>query len=266
MQPRFCGDGRTVRSELPHDCAGRCKPTQLRGVYRNPGFAALAILTLALGIGVNTAVFSVVHAVLLRPLPYKGADRIVRIYEDAPGAPDRGMRPVGFTKVELEFLRRSSWALTHAGIYLPSTMTLSGGGGAVRLNGMQISPALIAMLDVRPAIGRIFGPHEDAPMDRVVILSHRGWQRRFSADTNVVGRPVMLDGNPYTVIGVMPRGFYFPDPDTEYWVPLVFPPGARLVVTARVRDVRQAQPRRISRSTDAHRVMVVEVLEPRLGT
>ncbi|HEY7055483.1 MAG TPA: ABC transporter permease [Vicinamibacterales bacterium] len=207
----------------------------MRGAQRNPGFAVLAILTLALGIGANTAIFSVVRAVLLRPPPYAGADRIVRIYEEAPGAPD-GMRPLGLTKDELDLLGKSSWTLTHVGIYLPSTMTLSGGGEAVRMTGMQISPELVAMLGVGPALGRIFGPHEDAPMDRLVVLSYSAWQRRFSSDVDVIGRAVMLDGNPYTVIGVMPRGFYFPDPDTEYWVPFAFPRGARLVVTARVRD------------------------------
>ena len=145
----------------------------LRGIRRSPGFAALAVGTLALGIGANTAIFSVVHAVLLRPLPYEGADRIVRIYEEAPGAADDGMRPMGLTKFELGVLRSSSWTLSHAGIYLPSTMTLSGRGEAVRMTGIQMSPALMAMLGVNPAIGRLFGAHEDAPMDRVVILSHQ---------------------------------------------------------------------------------------------
>ena len=87
----------------------------LRGVRRHPGFAGLVIMTLALGIGANTAIFSVIHAVLLRPFPYDGADRIVRIYEDAPGAPDGGMRPIGLTKAELDALRSSSWTLSHAG-------------------------------------------------------------------------------------------------------------------------------------------------------
>jgi putative ABC transport system permease protein len=219
----------------------------LRGIRRNPGFAGLVIMTLAFGIGANTAIFSVIHAVLLRPFPYDGADRIVRIYEDAPGAPDGGMRPIGLTKDELDTLRSSSRTLSHAGIYLPSTMTLSGSGEAARLTGMQISPALIAMFRVRPAIGRLFGPREDAPMDRVVILSDRSWQRRFASDPDVVGRAVLLDGNPYTVIGVMPRGFSFPDAETEYWIPFVFPPRARLVVTARVKDgvTREAAAREI---------------------
>ena len=123
----------------------------LRGVRQNPGFAGLVILTLALGIGANAAIFSVIHAVLLRPFPYDGADRIVRIYEDAPGGPDGGMRPIGLTRTELETLRSASWTLSHAGIYLPSTTTLSGRGEAARLTGTQISPALIAMLGVRPA-------------------------------------------------------------------------------------------------------------------
>lgn len=223
-----------------------------RSLRRTPGFTIAAVVTLALGIGANTAIFSVLHAVVLRPLPYQGANRIVRIYEDAPGAPDSGMRPLGFTRTELELLRRSSFTLTHAGIYLPSTMTLSGSGEAVRLTGMQISPALMSILGVKPAIGRIFEMHEDAPLDRVVILSDNGWKRHFSVDDHVVGRSVTLDGDPYTVIGVMPRGFYFPDPETEFWVPFVFPQGARLVVTAQVRDgvPREAAAREIGELLD----------------
>ena len=157
------------------------------------------------------------------------------------------MRPMGLTKFELGVLRSSSWTLSHAGIYLPSTMTLSGRGEAVRMTGIQMSPALMAMLGVNPAIGRLFGAHEDAPMDRVVILSHQSWHQRFSADASVVGQSVMLDGNPYTVIGVMPRGFYFPDPGTAYWIPFAFPAGARLVVTAKVRSgiAREAAAREI---------------------
>ena len=113
---------------------------------------------------------------------------------------------------------------------------------------MQISPALIAMFGVSPAIGRLFGPREDAPMDRVVILSDRSWQRRFASDPGVVGRSVLLDGNPYTVIGVMPRGFFFPDPETEYWIPFVFPARARLVVTAQSEETASPGKRRRAKS------------------
>jgi putative ABC transport system permease protein len=208
----------------------------LRSLARTPGFTAIAVITLALGIGVNSAIFSVVNAVVLRSMPYKDTARFVRISEEMPAAQGGDIRPVGMTRSELEMLRASSWTLSHAGVYLPATFTLSGRERAVRLNGMQVSPAIMDMLGVKPLFGRIFERREDAPLDRVVILSHGAWQRHMGGDPNILGQNLMFDGKPYAVIGVMPAGFYFPEPEAQFWVPFVFPAGARLVVTARLRD------------------------------
>jgi MacB-like periplasmic core domain len=156
------------------DDLGRDVRYALRSLGRNPGFAAIAVITLALGIGANTAIFSVLNAVILRSLPYQDSDRFVRISEEVAGG---DVRPLGLTKLELEMLKASTWTLSHAGVYLPASFTFTTPEQAVRINGIQVSPAIMSMLGVRPLLGRLFEPREDAPIDRVVILSHRAWHR-----------------------------------------------------------------------------------------
>lgn len=210
----------------------------VRTLVRTPMFTAAALLTLALGIGATTAIYSVVQALLLRSLPYAQPERIVRISEEAssPEAQDPVVRPVGLSKQEMEALRTSSWTLSHVGSYLPASVTMSGSEGAVRMEGMQLSPAVMAMLGVPPLLGRVFEPREENPLDTVIVLSFGTWQRRFGGDPGLVGSTIAINGQSYEVIGVMPQGFYFPTRDAEFWIPLAFPRGARLVITARVRN------------------------------
>jgi putative ABC transport system permease protein len=211
----------------------------IRILQRNRLFSLVAILTLALGIGANTAIFSVVNAVLLRPLPYRDADRLVRIVQNRTGAP-AGMPQVlsGMSTDDFQIWRDRTETLSHMALYGPDSMTLTGRAEPVRLTGASVSPALFPMLDARPLLGRVFDETEDRPgNDAVVVLSHAAWRRYFAADPAVVGRPILLDERGYTVIGVMLEGFQFPDPDTLYWTPFtvqtaVPTPGQRLVQIA----------------------------------
>ena len=193
----------------------------LRSLRRTPGFTAIAVLTLALGIGANTAIFSVISGVLLRPLPYRDADRLVQLFapDTERGLPRaaRAIPPAYF-----EALRAPSRALSHVAGYIQTSATLTGQGDAVRLAGVQITASAFPMLGVAPRLGRPFtADEESAGADAVVVVSHSTWQRYFNSDPAIVGRVVSLDGRGRTIVGVMPEGFAFPDAFVRYWVPYV---------------------------------------------
>jgi putative ABC transport system permease protein len=199
----------------------------LRMLWRSPAFAALAVATLAIGIGTSTAIFSVINAVLLRPLPYPDADRLVRLVESAVTSHSSGgarlVRP-GIVVPELVELRARTQTLSHVGVSLIAGRTMTGDGETVRLVGARISTTIIPMLGATPQLGRIFTPDEEhGGADAVIILSDATWRRRFSRDPRVLGRAVTLDGRAHKIVGVMPPSFAFPDPSTEFWVPFVLP-------------------------------------------
>src|SRR5687768_3624264 len=198
-----------------------------RTLARAPGFAAVAVLTLALGIGATTAIFSVVNAVLLRPLPYERSAQLVRMYEHVPPAAAGGgpaRRIPGIAVRELIELRTRSRTLSHAVATGAAMVTAACGDEAVRLFGAPMSAAAWPMLGVRPALGRWFTPAEEQEgAGAVMLLSDGAWQRCFQRDPNVVGRmltftgraPGGLGGNvplnvPFTIVGVMPAAFRFP--------------------------------------------------------
>jgi putative ABC transport system permease protein len=188
----------------------------LRMLRRAPAFTALVVATLAVGIGANTAIFSVIDAVLLRPLPYPDADRLVRLVAVPP-------QP-GIDVSELQELRARTRTLSHVGVYLHVVRTMTGEGETIRLEGARISAAIVPMLGATPQIGRAFTADEERPgADAVVLLSDATWQRRFQRDPPIVGRIVSLDGRGYEVVGVMPRDFAFPEASTSFWVPFVLP-------------------------------------------
>lgn len=197
----------------------------VRVLLRAPTFSLVVILTLALGIGANTAIFSVVNALLLRPLPYKDSDRLVRLIENMPAEESpsgRALRASGMIQREFVEWREQARTLSHMAIYSPVAMTLSGRGEAVRLNGRRVSPALFAMLGMAPLIGQVFDDNDATPSaESRIVLSHRAWQRYFAADRNILATPLILDGRIYSIAGIAQPGFDFPDPQTEFWVPLV---------------------------------------------
>jgi putative ABC transport system permease protein len=179
----------------------------LRTMAKNPGFTLLAMLTLAIGIGANTAIFSVVNAVLLRALPYPDSGRLVTLLDinDRTGDPQFALCYPDF-----EDLRAQSRTLESAAVYNDDTATLTGIGEPLHLHNGVVSAALFQVLGVSPTLGRSFLPEEDNPGTRVTILSDRFWRERFGADPSVIGRSLTLNGHSYTVVGVLPPGFQFP--------------------------------------------------------
>jgi putative ABC transport system permease protein len=185
-----------------------------RMLGRNPGFAAVAALTLALGIGANTAIFSVVNAVLLRPLPYAEPERLVTIFYHHP------ILGLWIANDETFLKWREANAFEKVAAYTEETVDLSGGGESERLTAALVSADLFSTLGVSPALGRVFTPDEDkAGGAPVVILSHALWRRRFSGDPQIVGRSITLDGKSHTVVAIMPPGFRFPG-EQDLWKPL----------------------------------------------
>jgi putative ABC transport system permease protein len=213
----------------------------VRALGRNRAFALVGILTLALGVGANTAIFSVVHSVLMRPLPYGDADRIVGLYLNQPAAESptgvpRRLR-IGLSVPDLIELRQRTRAISHAGVSTLSFMTMTNGEETIRLEGARVSPDIFQMLGVRPLLGRIFDDADEAlGAEPVVILSHALWRRSFAADRNVVGRtltlfdvfarvpptservPVKEGSRTYSVVGVMPEDFE-PGGPNQFWIP-----------------------------------------------
>ncbi len=191
-----------------------------RMLRRSPGFTAAAVATLALGIGANTAVFSVVDAVLLRPLPYDEPDRLFVLYQQ------HHEENVGRTRAApLDFLdwQQRSRSFAAMGAHIGTGFTLTGGGEPELVIGQLVSVELFDVLRVRPLLGRAFRPEEnEAGRDRVMLLSHGLWQRRFGGDAAIVGRTVVANGRPYTVVGVMPPGFDYPEKRYQLWVPFPF--------------------------------------------
>ena len=192
----------------------------LRQLRRNPGFTTVAVLTLALGIGANTAIFSVINAVLLRSLPYPASDRLIDIWESDAGR-HLSHIPVSFTK--FTDLTEQSQVFAGLGAYTWSTFDLSGGREPEQINGLEVSRGFFSTFGVRPMLGRWFLPEEDRRGGRnVALISYRLWERRFGSDPNLIGADIGLDGRSTTVVGVMPPSFQFPDESNDVWVPRVF--------------------------------------------
>ena len=187
-----------------------------RSLRMNPGFTAAVVLTLALGIGANTAIFSVVNAVLLRPLPYVEPDRLVRIFETAPGRPDE-LRSIAHPT--LDDWDRPDGLRSFEGIALfgPSTLAFGTDGRPEQLSGATVTAAFFPILRATPALGRTFTPEEYRPGGpRALVLSDGLWRRRFGADRDVVGKTLTLDGESFTVVGVMAPMPLYP-PAAEFW-------------------------------------------------
>src|SRR6185436_11160513 len=196
----------------------------LRLMVRAPGFTFAALVTLALAIGVNTAVFSVVYGVLLRPLPYSDPDRIVMLSEEHPGG-RAIIRDPRLSNLTFEAWRGSTRTLAEMSAYSQQTFTITNGNDTERVDGGSLSPTALATLGVTPAKGRFFRPEEAlAGNNNVVFVSDRFWRSKLASDPNAVGRTLQIDGRTHEVIGVAPSWFYFPDRDALLWTPYVMPP------------------------------------------
>jgi len=195
----------------------------VRLLLRQPSFTVLALTTLAVGIGANSAIFAVVNAVLLRPLPYRDPGRIVLIEDVIRNLSARG---ISVTPADLTQYRRSSRAFESVAGYTFASMDLTGTGAPERLQVLRVSAEIFPVLGVSPMLGRGFTPAEDHPGSGVAVISYRLWQRRFAGDPGIIGRVVDFDRTPTTIIGVLPKALEFPLPGLPFggsygaWVPL----------------------------------------------
>jgi predicted permease len=209
-----------------------------RGLRRNPGFTTVAILTLALGVAATTAVFSIVYGVLIRPLPFPNAERLVQVVQLLPLRPGQVERSrAGLTPDQVAEWRATSRTLAAIGYYGAMSVTLTGVPTPVRMNGARVSVHLFRALGVAPVKGRMFVDEDEARgNEQVVILSYSVWVGRFGGSDDLIGTSIALNERPYRVVGVMPRGFGFPsiaspsiDVDSagelasapEFWMPIV---------------------------------------------
>src|SRR5215212_1995817 len=192
----------------------------VRSLVKNPGFTAVAVIALALGVGANSAIFSVVNTVLLSPLPYKDSERLVMIWEK--GSLD--VFPLNSVSAANFFdWREQNQVFEGMALLAWGDFNLTGVGEPERIEGRRVSVNLFHLLGVEPQLGRSFLPEEDQPgAGRVVILSHGLWQRRFGSDPGIAGKALTLNGRSYTVVGVMPQDFRFPGRQDEMWVPIAF--------------------------------------------
>jgi putative ABC transport system permease protein len=188
-----------------------------RQMLRNPGFTAVAILTLALGIGATTAIFSAVHAVVLTPLPVPDPERIVAVYEFWRGNPGNVSAGNYIDAVA------ASGSFSHSTAVQYSSFNLGATSDAERIIGARVTAGFFGVFGTQPALGRVFTNEDDQPGgEQVVVLSHRLWTARFHSDPGIVGRQITMSGRPYGVIGVMPASYDFTEDSEQLWVPIAF--------------------------------------------
>ncbi|MBZ5536348.1 MAG: ABC transporter permease [Acidobacteriia bacterium] len=201
-----------------------------RMLLKNPGFTAVGILTLALGIGANTAIFSVADAFLLKPLSIPNENRMVVALEVGPN--QRGDDTSSVSPANFEDWKSQAKTYDAMAAYAWANVNLTGQGEPEKVQGFEVSPNFFGVVGMQPALGRVFLPEEENPgHEQVAILSHGLWQRRYASDPSIVGKNVTIDGRTYAVIGVMPAGFNFPT-TVELWMPLALDSKARSVRNA----------------------------------
>jgi putative ABC transport system permease protein len=189
-----------------------------RSLARTPGFALTVVLVVALGVGANTAAFSLADFVLLRPLPLAEPDRLVKLWQAVPGYGRNELSPANYRD-----WRAAARSFSGMAGYTNREANLTGAAEPERLEIARATPELFGVLGVPAALGRAISP-ADSTDGQVVVLGHGLWQRRFGGDPGVLGTTVRLDGEPYSVIGVMPPGFRYPSRETDAWTPLLFTP------------------------------------------
>ncbi len=197
----------------------------LRGLGRQRGFTLVALLTLALGIGANSAIFGIVNAVLLRPLPYQDPDRVVLLWSHWTN-----WSKTWLSQGELVDYQEQAQSLEHVAAFSSTSFNLTGGGDPLRVRAAQVQPAIFAALGARPLAGRVFTAEEDRPgHEHVVMLTEGLWRSQFGSDPSVIGRAIQLDAEPYTVVGILPAELRLPldyasRAFTQVWVPLALGP------------------------------------------
>jgi putative ABC transport system permease protein len=194
----------------------------LRMLRKNPGFTAIVVTTLALGIGVNTAIFSLVDGILLRPLPYEQPERLVRLVQSQR---QLGLDAWNLSQASFVALRDNTHSLEAVAAYSTSGANLTGDGDPERIAIGNVSSDFFKVIGLPPVLGRTFRPGEDTPGNNgVCVISYGFWQRRFAGEPGIIGRSLNLNSNTNEVVGVMPAGFSFPRLETEIWIPLAINP------------------------------------------
>src|SRR6266446_3757850 len=194
----------------------------LRQITKNPGFFIVAVAALALGIGANTAIFSAVEAVLLKPLPFARPDRLMIVWEDASYIGFALNTPAPANYVDW---RAQNRVFTDMAATRYTTASLTGDGPPEQLSGRRVTPNFFDVLGVQPEVGRPFTAAEDKAQSPVVVLGYNLWRRRFGGDESLIGRLILLNGVQTKVVGVMPKDFFFSDrKNSDYWVPMAFTP------------------------------------------
>jgi putative ABC transport system permease protein len=245
----------------------------VRGLLKRPGFTVIALITLALGIGANTAIFSVVNAVLLRPLPFQKPEELVIVWEDAAfaGFPHNTPAPANYVDWKAQNQSFADMAASHE-----TSFNLTGDGEPERVSSYAVTANFFPLLGVQPVLGRSFLTEEDQPgANKVVVLSYSLWQSRYGGDRNILNRAILLNGEKHSVVGVMPASFQFFAKDVRLWVPIALDQedwanrgGHYLTVVARLKpgvSVTQAQ---ADMNAVMHRIAVDhpgETMEGKLG-
>src|SRR5262245_21532646 len=222
----------------------------LRALRRGGLFTLIAVVTLAVGIGANTAMFSVVYGVLLRPLPYPDAYLLGFVFHTRPQSSFPGAKIFAVSAANFFDWKAEAKSFERMAVVGGVRFNLTGAGEPIALTGRRVSPDYFSIMGTAPMLGRTFAPDQDQPgNEHVVVLSHGLWQKQFGGDHSVVGRTVAFDDVPYTVLGVMPPEFARGGP--EFWTPVTFTPAARavrgehsLLVVARLKkgvDVKAAR-------------------------
>ena len=199
----------------------------VRQLAKSPGFTITAVLMLAFGIGATTAIFSIVEAVLLRPLPFPDSERLMTLSDRLEGVNVEGNNEVGVTVPDIKAYTREAHGFSSLGGYQNSGYELTGSGEPAQISGARLTAGVFAALGVQPMLGRVFTAEEDEHQQQVAVLSYGAWVNRFHRDPQIVGQKIQLDRKPYIVIGVMPRDFEFPIVPgqlnhAELWVPMSF--------------------------------------------
>ena len=189
-----------------------------RLLLRHPGFVAIAVLTLALAIGANTAIFSIVEGVLLRPLPYPEPGRLVRLYENSP---QRNVEYGALSPQDFDDWQAQSQSCAQMADYFYYEINVTGGGEPEAVTATYVSPGFFETFGRGPSPGRTFLPEESKPgADRVAVLSDGFWKRRFGGNPAILGQTITLDNRQFVIAGIMPAGFNYPSPKTSLWLPL----------------------------------------------
>ncbi|MFN2564478.1 MAG: ABC transporter permease, partial [Gemmatimonadaceae bacterium] len=238
-------DERTVRERGRAErlsALGREVRHATRTLLRTPAFSVIALVTLALGIGATTAIFTVLDAVVLRPLPYPESDRLVSVTHPVSGAGVEGGGKWGPSVAGYFYFRRENRTLSDLGVYQTGRVHVAGDREAERVRAAYVTSSLLTTLGARPAVGRLITPDDDRPgVAPVVVLGYEFWARRYGSDPRVVGRMIDVEGRPMQVVGVAARGFNLPRPGTfasaadltgfgvDLWFPLQLNPNARAI-------------------------------------